>query len=315
MRGAEVEYYRYSQLLRSLSALQIYRQAYRDRITPGRIAELLSNRPDMPRSLHRCLEEITTNLRRVANGQSAETERRAGGNCMLSCALRASTPSSPGSARCPGGFPRTLSGIWARGISTDLSFLLSEACSVRPAYPAPPRNHLSVCTPHWGHRAGDPPTPRAEAGQRTIRVELSRPSWPPGPSTWMPSATSRTPSPPRVRSTSCRSRSTARSTPRTVTASSPGTLNAFRHCFCATELTQADTALAEFAEGHPRRQQRRHAGAVARIAARGAQRRHLPPRPNPCCDHGGGSLKLAPRHLPTTHIYIAAARQLGVPAR
>ena len=77
-RGAEVDYYRYSQLLRSLSALQIYRQAYRDRITPDRIAELLILRPEMPRSLHRCLEEITTNLRRVANGQSAETERRAG---------------------------------------------------------------------------------------------------------------------------------------------------------------------------------------------------------------------------------------------
>jgi len=77
-RGAEADYYRYSQLLRSLSALQIYRQAYRDRITPGRVAELLILRPDTPRSLHRCLEEITANLRRVANAQSAETERRAG---------------------------------------------------------------------------------------------------------------------------------------------------------------------------------------------------------------------------------------------
>ena len=76
--ASEVDYYRYSQLLRSLSAFQIYRQAYRDRITPERVSELLILRPDMPRSLHRCLEEITTNLRSVANAQSAETLRRAG---------------------------------------------------------------------------------------------------------------------------------------------------------------------------------------------------------------------------------------------
>jgi uncharacterized alpha-E superfamily protein len=76
--GEEVDYYRYSQLLRSLSAFQIYRQAYRDRITPDRVAELLILRPDMPRSLHRCLDEINAHLRSVANAQSAETLRRAG---------------------------------------------------------------------------------------------------------------------------------------------------------------------------------------------------------------------------------------------
>jgi uncharacterized alpha-E superfamily protein len=74
----EADYYRYSQLLRSVSAFQIYRQAYRDRITPDRVAELLILRHDMPRSLHRCLEEITGHLREVANSRSAETERRAG---------------------------------------------------------------------------------------------------------------------------------------------------------------------------------------------------------------------------------------------
>ena len=76
--GDEVDYYRYSQLLRSLSAFQIYRQAYRDRITPDRVAELLILRGEMPRSLFRCLEEITVNLRSVANAQSAEVLRRAG---------------------------------------------------------------------------------------------------------------------------------------------------------------------------------------------------------------------------------------------
>jgi uncharacterized alpha-E superfamily protein len=78
LAGGEVDYYRYSQLLRSLSAFQIYRQAYRDRITPDRVAELLILRPDMPRSLHRCLDEIDSNLRCVANAQSAEVLRRTG---------------------------------------------------------------------------------------------------------------------------------------------------------------------------------------------------------------------------------------------
>ena len=74
----EDDFYRNSQLLRSLSAFQIYRQAYRDRITPDRVAELLILRPEMPRSLHRCLDEITANLDSVANSRSAETLRRAG---------------------------------------------------------------------------------------------------------------------------------------------------------------------------------------------------------------------------------------------
>ena len=76
--GEEADYYRYSQLLRSMSAFQIYRQAYRDRITPDRVAELLILRGDMPRSLLRCMEEITVHLRNVANLQSAETQRQAG---------------------------------------------------------------------------------------------------------------------------------------------------------------------------------------------------------------------------------------------
>lgn len=123
-RGAEADYYRYSQLLRSLSALQIYRQAYRDRITPDRVAELLILRPDMPRSLHRCLEEITTHLRRVANAQSAETERRAG---QLHAELRF--------ARIDSVLARGLHGVLAdflerfRDLGSRISadFLLSEA--------------------------------------------------------------------------------------------------------------------------------------------------------------------------------------------
>jgi uncharacterized alpha-E superfamily protein len=73
-----VDYYRYSALLFSVSAFEIYRKVYRDRITPERVAELLLLRPDTPRSLHRCVAEIDQHLRSVANAQSSETLRRAG---------------------------------------------------------------------------------------------------------------------------------------------------------------------------------------------------------------------------------------------
>lgn len=72
------DYYQWSTLLRSVSAFEIYRKVYRDRITPRRVAELFILRADMPRSLHHCLDEVHGLLARVSNRQSAETERRAG---------------------------------------------------------------------------------------------------------------------------------------------------------------------------------------------------------------------------------------------
>lgn len=72
------DYYQWSTLLRSVSAFEIYRKVYRDRITPRRVAELFILRDDMPRSLHHCLDEVHGLLARVSNRQSAETERRAG---------------------------------------------------------------------------------------------------------------------------------------------------------------------------------------------------------------------------------------------
>ena len=72
------DYYQWSTLLRSVSAFEIYRKVYRDRITPRRVTELFVLRDDMPRSLHHCLDEVHGLLARVANRQSGETERRAG---------------------------------------------------------------------------------------------------------------------------------------------------------------------------------------------------------------------------------------------
>ena len=72
------DYYQWSTLLRAVSAFEIYRKVYRDRIIPRRVAELFILRDDMPRSLHHCLDEMHALLARIANRRSAETERRAG---------------------------------------------------------------------------------------------------------------------------------------------------------------------------------------------------------------------------------------------
>lgn len=72
------DYYPWSALLHSVSAFEIYRKVYRDLISPQRVAELLILRPDMPRSLSRCMKEVYSNLQALANRSSAETERRAG---------------------------------------------------------------------------------------------------------------------------------------------------------------------------------------------------------------------------------------------
>ncbi len=76
--GGAADYYEWGALLRSVSAFEIYRKVYRDMITPMRVAELLILRADMPRSLHRCVNEVYNILTQVANDQSKETERRAG---------------------------------------------------------------------------------------------------------------------------------------------------------------------------------------------------------------------------------------------
>ena len=72
------DFYQWGALLRSLSAFEVYRKVYRDVITPERVAELLMLRSDMPRSLLASMLEVVANLESVANGQSRETQRKAG---------------------------------------------------------------------------------------------------------------------------------------------------------------------------------------------------------------------------------------------
>jgi uncharacterized alpha-E superfamily protein len=76
--GAVPDPFQWSVLLRALSAFEVYRRVYRDVITPVKVAQLLILRDDMPRSLIRCCKEVYSNIKSIANEQSAETERRAG---------------------------------------------------------------------------------------------------------------------------------------------------------------------------------------------------------------------------------------------
>ena len=77
-KDIEVDFYHWSGILRSVSGFEVYRKVYRNVIRPEKVAELLILRPDMPRSLAACMQEVVMNLKMVANEQSAETLRRAG---------------------------------------------------------------------------------------------------------------------------------------------------------------------------------------------------------------------------------------------
>lgn len=74
----EFDFYHWSAILRSVSAFEVYRKAYRDVITPERVADLLILRRDMPRSLHASVNEVADNLAVLSNEHSGETQRKAG---------------------------------------------------------------------------------------------------------------------------------------------------------------------------------------------------------------------------------------------
>ncbi len=56
--GDESDYYSLSAVLRSVSALEAYRDTYKDTIDARRVAELLIFHPTLPRSLRFCYDEI-----------------------------------------------------------------------------------------------------------------------------------------------------------------------------------------------------------------------------------------------------------------
>jgi uncharacterized alpha-E superfamily protein len=79
--GGALDYYQWQSILRSVSALRSYHWVYHERLQPWLIAEFLLLRPEMPRSLMSCFNEITRNLDQIAEaygGKRGECHRLAG---------------------------------------------------------------------------------------------------------------------------------------------------------------------------------------------------------------------------------------------
>jgi len=72
------DYYEWSSLLRSVSAMEAYQKVFRDTIEASKVAELLVLRDDMPRSLHACMDEMTSILQHVQGDRGWECVRMAG---------------------------------------------------------------------------------------------------------------------------------------------------------------------------------------------------------------------------------------------
>ena len=79
--GGALDYYQWQAILRSVSGLRSYHWVYHDRLKPWLVAELLILRPEMPRSLVSCYDEIARTLDLLAEahaGKRGECHRLAG---------------------------------------------------------------------------------------------------------------------------------------------------------------------------------------------------------------------------------------------
>ena len=79
--GGALDYYQWQTILRSVSAFRSYHWVYQRRLQPWLIAELLILRPEMPRSLVFCYEQINQQLGNLAEsygGKRGECHRIAG---------------------------------------------------------------------------------------------------------------------------------------------------------------------------------------------------------------------------------------------
>ena len=78
--GGALDYYQWTALLRSVSALRNYRRVFGSEVVPSHVAELLILMEAMPRSLHHCQAEIVTHLDALgaAYGKRHECHRMAG---------------------------------------------------------------------------------------------------------------------------------------------------------------------------------------------------------------------------------------------
>ena len=77
--GGPLDYYQWTSILRSVSALTAYHWVYRDSLKPWLIADLLMLNDQMPRSLASCYENLVQNLDRIANayGRQGPAQRQA----------------------------------------------------------------------------------------------------------------------------------------------------------------------------------------------------------------------------------------------
>jgi len=79
--GGMLDYYQWTSVLRAVSAVRSYQWIYREEVRPWNVAELLMLRPEMPRSLRACYDNITICLDELANahgGRRGECHRLAG---------------------------------------------------------------------------------------------------------------------------------------------------------------------------------------------------------------------------------------------
>ncbi len=79
--GGGMDYYQWTAILRAVSALRAYHWFYKDRVSPWNVAELMILKPEMPRSLRACYDEIAANLDQLGaayGSRQGECHRLAG---------------------------------------------------------------------------------------------------------------------------------------------------------------------------------------------------------------------------------------------
>jgi uncharacterized alpha-E superfamily protein len=76
--GSAIDHFQWGALLRSVSAYRNYHHAYKQAITPVKVADLLIFNSAFPRSLHSCHNEIVVLLDEISGPRGGEAARQAG---------------------------------------------------------------------------------------------------------------------------------------------------------------------------------------------------------------------------------------------
>src|ERR1700759_1036189 len=77
--GGPLDYFQWTSILRSVSALTAYHWVYRENVKPWLVADLLMLKDEMPRSLASCYDNLVQNLDRIARayGRQGPAQRQA----------------------------------------------------------------------------------------------------------------------------------------------------------------------------------------------------------------------------------------------